>query len=442
MSQVIEQAPVGSTIASVTRVVEPYRVPSLRYVSPAWAGQEHERLWPHVWQLAGTLDHVAEPGDWFEYQVGWISVVVVRADDGSLRAFQNVCRHRGNALVCGEGRELSELRCGYHRWCWDLAGSLKEVPSRKGFGAFRNDDLPLIPVQVDTWTAFVFVNLDLDAEPLVSFLEGIPDDAPWLGLDDFHCTYDLVVPMPCNWKTLIDGFSETYHVQGLHREMLPMTDDVNSPQRLFGRHGKLVQPYGVASPRLRGGATDQEIFDAFVEVMGTRIGRSTTEPAGPVPTVDAANGVTLRDVLAEQIRANAVTLGADLSSLSTDQVVDMQQYNLFPNMTIIAFPDLMQVVKSRPGSTPDECFMDIFVFERRAAGELRSPPTRVTVAPGEVDFGLIVNQDVAALGRVQRGLHQPGFTELVLSGEECRIVNLHRNLEHFLGVSPSEIRGG
>ncbi len=439
MSQAIEQAPVGSTIASVARVGEPYRVPSSRYVSPAWADQEQERLWPRVWQLAGTLDHVAEPGDWFEYQVGWTSVVVVRADDGSLRAFQNVCRHRGNALVGGEGRELSELRCGYHRWCWDLAGSLKEVPSRKGVGAFRNDELPLIPVQVDTWAAFVFVNLDLDAEPLASFLEGIPDDAPWLGLDDFHCTYDLVIPMPCNWKTLIDGFSETYHVQGLHREMLPMTDDVNSPQRLFGRHGKLVQPYGVASPRLRGGATDQEIFDAFVEVMGTRIGRSTTEPAGPVPTVD---GLSLRDVLAERIRANAGGLGADLSALSTDQVLNMQQYNLFPNMTIIAFPDLMQVVKSRPGSTPDECFMDIFVFERRAAGGVRTPPTRATVAPGEADFGLIVNQDVVALGRVQRGLHQPGFTELVLSGEECRIVNLHRNLEHFLGVSPSEITGG
>ena len=109
--------------------------------------------------------------------------------------------------------------------------------------------------------------------------------------------------MPCNWKTLIDGFSETYHVQGLHREMLPMTDDVNSPQRLWDRHGKLEQPYGVASPRLRDGATDQEIYDAFVEVMGTRIGKPTTEPAGPVPEIPT--GGTLRDVLADGIRRTA-----------------------------------------------------------------------------------------------------------------------------------------
>ena len=76
----------------------------------------------------------------------------------------------------------------------------------------NSQNLPLITVQVDTWAAFVFINLDLDAEPLETFLEGVPDDAPWLGLEDFHCTYDLIVPMPCNWNTLIDGFSETDHV--------------------------------------------------------------------------------------------------------------------------------------------------------------------------------------------------------------------------------------
>ncbi len=440
MIEVTETAPVGSTIASVTRASEPFRIPSARYISTEWAELESDRLWPHVWQMAGTVDHVAEPGDWFEYQVGWLSVVVVRGDDGALRAFQNVCRHRGNSLVCGEGRSMSELRCGYHRWCWDLQGTLKEVPSRRGFGAFRNDELPLIPVQVGTWGPFVFVNLDLGAEPLDAFLEGVPTDAPWLGLADFHCTYDVAIPMPCNWKTLIDGFSETYHVQGLHREMLPMTDDVNSPQRLWGRHGKLEQPYGVASPRLRDGASDQEIFDAFVAVMGTRIGKPTTEPAGPVPAIGV--DATLRDVLADGVRATAAHVGVDLADLATDQLMNMQQYNLFPNTTIVAFPDLLQVVKSRPGPTPDECFMDMLVFERRGPGTSRTPPTRVTVEPGAIDFGMVINQDIDALGRIQRGLHQPGFTELMLSGEECRIVNLHRNLEHYLGITPSEIRGG
>src|SRR6476469_1627549 len=204
--------------------------------------------------------------------------------------------------------------------------------------------------------------------------------------------------------------------------MLPMTDDVNSPQRLW--HG----------------ATDQEIYDAFVEVMGTRIGKPTTEPAGPVPEIPP--GATLRDVLADGVRRTAAVAGVDLSRHTTDQLMTMQQYNLFPNATIVAFPDLLQVVKSRPGPTPDDCFMDTLVFERRPVGSAPAPPVRVTVAPGDIDFGMVINQDVDALRRIQRGLHQPGFTHLTLSGEECRIVNLHRNLERVLGIEPSEITGG
>jgi phenylpropionate dioxygenase-like ring-hydroxylating dioxygenase large terminal subunit len=435
-----ETSLLGQTIVSVPRVLQPYRVPAARYTSPAWAELEQTRLWPHTWQIAGTVDHVAAPGDWFEYQVGWLSVIVLRTDDGTLRAFQNVCRHRGNVLACGEGRGRTELRCAYHRWCWNLDGELREVPSRRGFGALPTDQLGLIEVQVGESAPLVFVNLDLTADPLEEFLEVVPVDAPWLGLADFHCTYDVAMRMPCNWKTLIDGFSETYHVQGLHPEMLPMTDDVNSPQRIWRWHGKLEQPYGLASPRLRHGATDQEIYDAFVEVMGTRIGKPTTEPAGPVPEIPA--GQTLRDVLADGVRRTAAEAGVDLSHHTTDQLMTMQQYNLFPNATIVAFPDLLQVVKARPGPTPDECVMDTLVFERRPPGAPATPPVRVTVEPGDIDFGMVINQDVEALRRIQLGLHQPGFTHLTLSGEECRIVNLHRNLEHMLGIEPSEITGG
>ena len=159
---------------------------------------------------------------------------------------------------------------------------------------------------------------------------------------------------------------------------------------------------------------------------------------------DAFRGRVLDVRRAVQLRKREIgrDMGYDYSAFNDDQLSDVWQYNLFPNTTIIAFPDLLQVVKSRPGPTPDECFMDMFVFERAASGSPRTPPMCVTVQPGDLDFGMVINQDVEALSRVQRGLHQPGFTELVLSGEECRIVNLHRHLEHFLGISPSEILGG
>jgi len=440
--ELTDEAPVGSTIQSVTRRRTPTRVPASRYTSREWADLEVLRLWPRVWQIACTLDHVADPGDFFVYDVGPYSVLVVRGDDGELRAFQNFCRHRGNALCQGSGGGLDELRCTYHRWTWDLQGRLREVPSRKGFGALRNDDYPLVRAQVGAWGPLVFVNMDPDAGPLEEFLEGVPADIAWAGIDDFHCTYNIAVPMPCNWKTLIDGFSETYHVQGIHREMLPMVDDVNSPQRLWDHHGKLEQPYGLPSPRLRDGADNQTVWEAFIAVMGTRIGKPTVADAGPAP--DVPEGCDLRTVLAGMVRDVGVAQGLDFSRYTDRQLMDLQQYNLFPNATVLVFPDLFQVVKSRPGDNPDATIMDTFAFARRSPAD-RTPPSRpvdVSVDPGEADFGLVLNQDVASLQRVQRGMHQPGFTHLTLSSEECRIINLHRNLERYLAISPTEIVGG
>ena len=106
------------------------RIPVERYLSPDFAALEYQALWPKVRVVACTIDHVSQPGDFFELRLGWDSVIIVRGDDGELRGFQNVCRHRGNALCQGSGSGLTELRCGYHRWAWDLDGQLREIPSR------------------------------------------------------------------------------------------------------------------------------------------------------------------------------------------------------------------------------------------------------------------------------------------------------------------------
>ena len=92
----------------------------------------------------------------------------------------------------------------------------------------------------------------------------------------------------CNWKTLIEGFSETYHVQGIHREMLGMADDVNGPQVIWHRHGRLVQSYGLPSPRQGRPGGDEEVFASFVEVMGGRIGVDDDDgtPMPPIPEGD------------------------------------------------------------------------------------------------------------------------------------------------------------
>ena len=420
--------------------IAPVAIPTARYTDAEFARREDARLWPRVWQLACSLDHVANPGDWYEYRIGHSSVLVVRGDDGGLRAFQNACRHRGSELCSGSGEGLAEIRCPFHRWTWDLRGRLREIPSRREFGVL-NDDLPLVPVQVDVWGPMVFVNLDPNAGPLAEFLDPVPADSAWADLDTFHCAAAVSVPAQCNWKTLIDGFSETYHVQGIHREMLPMCDDVNGPQITWQRHGKLEQPYGLGSPRLRDRPDDQQIWASFVEIMGNRVGRALDADPGPAPVVGP--GRTMRDEIAAIIHERARAQGLDYSHLTLDQTLNMSQYNLFPNVTILVFSDMLNVVRARPGATHLDAHMDAWTFDRRPAGSPRTRPFDLDLDPnGELPLGIVLNQDLANFARSQRGLHQPGITHMYVSPtEERRIVNLHRNLEEYLDITPSELGG-
>jgi phenylpropionate dioxygenase-like ring-hydroxylating dioxygenase large terminal subunit len=408
----------------------PTLVPAERYYSPAFAQLEVQRMWPKVWQVACTVDHVAEPGDYFEYRCGPYSVLIVRGDNGTLRAFQNVCRHRGNSLCAGSGAGLRELRCGYHGWTWDLGGVLKRVPNRKGFGALQMSEFPLIAARVDTWERLVFVNLDVNAAPLADFLEAVPDDIAWLGLGDFRCYGTMTIEVDANWKTIADGFSETYHVQTLHPELHRCMDDVYAPQVIWGHTGKSEQLYGVPSPHLKQTPSDAEVWDAYVQTQGALMGVAEGTPfPGGGPAVD---------VIAGQIKAFAAGRGVDLSWASTDQMMRLHQYNVFPNLTLLANADHLTVMAARPGPDPDHGEFVMILWTRMPPGAPRIKPADIRMTANEADPGLVMTQDINVLAGLQRGLHQPGLTHLTLSNEERRVINMHRNLERYLELSETD----
>lgn len=404
-------------------------MPRSRYTSREWAALELERMWTRVWQVACTVDHVSEPGDVFEYRCGPLSVLVVRGDDGELRAFQNTCRHRGNQICQGAHRGLTELRCPFHRWSWDLAGNLREIPYRKLFGPIASDELPLVAVRVDTWGPLVFVNLDTsDAAPaLAEYLAPMPDDIAWAGVDDFRGVALVTTPVKANWKVICDGFSETYHVQGIHPELNPTMDDT-IPQRIWDHVGCSQQDYGVANPRLPRRPTDEEVWRSFVQTQGERAGYAADAPCPD-------DGAPVADVLAEGIRAVHARNGVDLTGFTTQQLLRLNQYNVFPNVTILVQPDLLSVLAGRPGPTndPDEGEFAFFHFQRVAPGAPRTRPVDVAMPHGQIDIGLVLNQDFGVMESMQRGLHQPGIEDMVVSDFECRLLNTHRNLERYCG---------
>jgi hypothetical protein len=219
--------------------------------------------------------------------------------------------------------------------------------------------------------------------------------------------------------------------------MLGSIDDINSHQHIWGHHGVSHQRYGVPSPRLAD-QSDQVVWDSFVFTQGERAGASSPCAAPPVP-----EGQTMQEVIAQKIRDHKAQAGVDLSRFDTDQILELHQYNLFPNATVLVNADLLQILAALPGPTPDEATLVSIGFNRAASADApRSDPPVFEANMDEADFGSVLNQDVALLRNAQRGVHQPGFTHLNLSSEEIRIINMHRNLERYLGIEPSEMLGG
>jgi phenylpropionate dioxygenase-like ring-hydroxylating dioxygenase large terminal subunit len=254
------------------------RVPKARYTSRAFARFELDRLWSRVWQVACREEQLAEPGAFVEYEIGEQSVLVVRGDDGEIRAFHNACLHRGTRLATGAGCFADGVvQCRYHAWRYALDGRLTEVVDAHEFTALP-EGLCLRAVRVDTWGGFVFVNLDPDAPPLLDFLDPLPSLLAPYHLEDMRLRAHLSTVLPANWKSVVDAFNESYHVQGTHPQILAWTDDVSIAYEQLGDHARYGRLAGARrelrpSPRL-GLHEDQydegEILAALVGGLGAR----------------------------------------------------------------------------------------------------------------------------------------------------------------------------
>ena len=144
------------------------------------------------------------------------------------------------------------------------------------------------------------------------------------------------------------------------------------------------------------------------------------------PFPGAQHGQSIKDVIAERTRAFASERGVDLSWASTDQMMRLHQYNVFPNLTVLANADHLTVMAARPGPDPDHGEFVMLLWTRMPPGAPRIKPADVRMTADEAEPGLVLTQDISILAGLQRGLHQPGLTHVMLSAEERRIINMHR----------------
>jgi len=405
------------------------------YTSRAFHDLEVEKLWKKVWQMACHEDDLPNVGDYVVYDVASLSFLIVRSAPDEFKAFYNACLHRGRLLRERSGQGAHELRCSFHGWCWNLDGSLKEIPCQWDFPEIEPADGRLPEVKLERWGGFIFINPDPDAEPLSAHLGDLPEHFTTLPYERRYKEAHVAKILRCNWKAAQEAFMEAYHVLATHPQILGGIGDANSKYDAFQNYSRAISPNAVSSPHLEGmpdwepledasprkmrhplsGAIYARQDDGLIEVT-SRVGEvgkfhdtgvwvegELTQAdihmcswvGGDVPAPvfrdmrrDArrdASDVSPQDSTAAARAATAEamrgllreSLGDDVDSVSDAELVDSIYFTLFPNFHPWgAFNRI--VYRFRPnGNNPDESIMECMFFAPAPKGEPRPPAAPV-----------------------------------------------------------------
>src|SRR6185437_6492063 len=375
-----------------------------RYTSVEFMRLEWERLWSKVWLVAGRSLDMPKAGHYIVTEIGAESILLVRQADGGVRGFYNVCQHRGNRLRPsgrGSAGAAQTFKCLYHHWEYNLDGSYYRIPDLDTF-AQGVPPYGLTEVKCAEWGSFVWYCMDPDAAPLADFLDPLPRH-----LDPYHFermvqTRDISVEWDCNWKASVDAFNESYHVQGIHPQLLWYLHDLDIQIDCYERHSRYLIPFATLSPRVR---KPPAIPDSIKAIM---------KSAGIDPVdYDAPIANIRRDVQVGK-RAAGPAQGRDYSELNDDQLTDDYHYTILPNLSLNLHADDFWVFRQRPHATdPNKMYYDIWTYELVPQGqEWPQRAKHQCWKHGDKSIGLVLDQDAANLPNVQAGMHSRGFRGL------------------------------
>lgn len=406
-----------------------------RYISKDWMDRENERLWPKVWHLGGMIAELEEPGDIIRHNFGKESVIMVRQEDGSIRAFYNSCPHRGNRLVLGDVTSVPRIVCGYHNWTFDLDGTLAHVQDPDDFADGNPcGKLHLSELRCDTWGPFVFWCMDDDVAPLREWLSPFPERLAGYGLENWVRVLNLSADCEFNWKIIRDNFNESYHLPTIHPELSTFIND-GLPDTIFEMY-----PSGHNAMWMKG------------HQATTRVDYHTTEVPPPLTDIAQAWGIDpaeyngrtgdLRAAIIEAKRRLGPERGyTNYEGMSDQQLVDYYHCTLFPNLTLTMSPEQLQVLRTEPHPTdPEKCVFQHWCLYPPVAGmkEVETPIGKVplehdavarhSVYGDGVSLGFVADQDLSIGTTQQQGLNSRGFKGFHLPEQEKRVQRFHELL--------------
>src|SRR5689334_18113481 len=220
-------------LKSVERGVDPLEAMSLPgwlYFDPEFFEAEKMAFLRAAPQVVCHESDIPEPGEWRSLEYLGESVIVIRGDDGEVRAFSNVCRHRGSRLVDGSGGCVKVLTCPYHAWSYARDGRLVGVPHRNEYPGLRTEDHGLAPVALENWHGFLFVTLEPGVPPVAEMMALYEDEVAPYRFRDLRAIGRVTLrPRQLNWKTIADNYSDGLHIPVGHPGLM----------RLFGRNYRI-----------------------------------------------------------------------------------------------------------------------------------------------------------------------------------------------------------
>lgn len=416
-----------------------------RYISQDYADRERERVWMKTWQIVGRVDELKHPGDWKEHRIFNQSYIVVLGQDGAIRGFVNACRHRGNKLCQGRGNS-ARLVCSYHRWSYAHDGRLVAVARPDLVGPIDKDKFGLIEVSVDCFAGFIFLNPDPAAMPLMDFIgkEVAAGLAPYRLEEMVPVGMDVLDELKCNWKVIIDAFSEGYHIIAIHPELLSVTGVAAGASRhgFYGDHGMVVRPFEVSNldecgleEQVEGIRSLTSTFPSVKEVLPLfeELVAGFRNAAGEL---EFPEGVTVRNLLQKATRKSLSARGLDVSGLSDEQMSDNQAWYFFPNFFATIRAGEMITILPVPHSSgdPSRCIWHVTNY-KWLPPELREAQRAELVVveePGSYPYFLALQQDYDQMQRQQEGLSNLALTSTRLVREEVNVARFHQVLDRYM----------
>lgn len=422
------------------------KITAERYVSAEVAELEWKKLWPRMWLFAGLKQDVREPGEFFVFSLGRESILVTVTDEGELVAFYNVCQHRGARVMLAERGWVQRFVCPYHGWEYEHDGRLTVVPDAERFSQGSPCDLRgLVPVRAEEWAGMIWVCMDDDAPPFDEFIGPLKEKIDPYRLEDMVLVEDQTCRLDCNWKAVFDNFGELYHVEHIHPQHAKIFDCPTGQVDLYpGGHNVVFIKGFTVNSRL-----------PIPEEPPGRI-RQQLEAMGLDPADYNGRVLDIRADVQKRRREVGPELGYDYDRLSDDELTDIVQYNVFPNVILTMQPEDLLIMRPRPHPTdPNKCFWDKMTLRMppnegaaRKANVSFSPRMAVDVATaerperdefdqddiieGRKTMTITIDQDIHLIRDIQAGMHSRGFSDAWLSDEENRVQHFHDWLDYYL----------